>query len=261
MTLDELGFADVVELYKQKSQYTREGNLNELIRLKNSFPELFDERKEMEVTDLVNTVNYITSTPHFKAMREKEQKKKYIPINYHEWQMGRLEQVIARYQEIYMRNMDVIAREMIKEAIIGCWNILRLQKNPLVPIDHVFPYLGYLLGTLICQFPIERRQHKLKLTMFKLNGKECEIDERVLSKSSNRHLSLMEQTIEDYFYTLIQIVSQKFDQRDDFYSGAVFFCLMEAAEFIGLLIPHIGVGANLKADDVISSIFNNIYII
>jgi hypothetical protein len=52
----------------------------------------------------------------------------------------------------------------------------------------------------------------------------------------------------------------KFDQREGFYSDALFFCLMETAEYIGLLIPNIGINEGENKNITISKIQKNISI-
>ena len=93
----------------------------------------------------------------------------------------------------------------------------------------------------------------LKSAFFKLNGGQ-KIEETSnhsavqLWRQNIPNYTAIEEKIKERFYVVVKTFLNKVDQRKDFFTDAVFFCLLEVSDFTFLLAPHIGC-ANLDAND------------
>jgi hypothetical protein len=153
MKTDDIGFDELLALYAAKATYIREANLCELINLKRSYPELFDLKKEIEVYELLDRTKYLIETPHFKAMLREDKKRKLIPLDHNEWQVGGLAKLLEQHTKITYSHIHAVSREAVKEAIVVCRDICEEQEKRGVDISTVFPFLGFFLTDLLIQFP------------------------------------------------------------------------------------------------------------
>ncbi len=259
MSLDEIGINDLLELYKKKHTLIQESNLTELINLKKIYPELFVEEKEKEVNQLIETTNFLTQMPHFKAMLHEEKKRKLISIDDKDWQRGRLTEILNQHKKISYVNIHNISRSLVKEAIVICLSICNEKaKNPC--LIEIFPLLGQLISEILIMLPKEKREHRLKLAMFKMRGKEVEKSKLNEIETEISPYYLLRNKVRDSFAAILKDIILKFDQRKEFHNDLLFFCLIEVAEFIGLLIPSIGGCNEDETTSVINKVEKNILI-
>jgi len=259
MSLDEIGINDFLELYKKKNILIQESNLMELINLKKTYPDLFVEEKEKEICQLIETTKYLTEMPHFKAMLHEEKKRKLISIDDKEWQIGRLTEILDQHKKISYVNIHDISRALVKEAIVICQSICDVQINNSC-LTEIFPLLSLLISEILIMLPKEKREHRLKLAMFKMRGKELEKSALKEIDTEISPNSLLKNKLRDSFTGILKEIILKFDQRKEFYNDLLFFCLIEVAEFIGLLVPSIGGCNEHETTLVISKVEKNILI-
>jgi len=224
-----MGINDLLKLYEKKNFLMQEGNLSELIELKKFCPELFIKEKEIEFVQLIDTTKYLSEMPHFKAVLREDKKRRLIPIDYEQWQIGMLVETLNRHEKISYTHIHDVSRDLVKEAIVTCRSICNEQENN-SSFTKIFPLLGLLINEILILFPQEKREHRLKLAMFKMKGKETEISQ----------YSLLKDQIRNSFNSMLKKVILKFDQRKEFYNDSLFFCLIEVSDFIGLLIQSMG---------------------
>lgn len=241
MNFDEMSVTDLLSYYNKKNLLIQDGNLLELIELKKFCPDLLVKEKEIEVNQLVDTTKYLTDTPHFKALLREEKKRRLIPIDYEQWQIGALIETLNRYEKISYINIHDVSRELVKEAIVTCRTICNEQENH-SSLSKIFPLLGLLINEILILFPPEKREHKLKLAIFKMRGKELERSDLKETETETEvsQYSLLREQVRNSFTSMLKKIILKFDQRKEFYNDLCFFCLIEVADFIGLLIPSMG---------------------
>lgn len=244
MSLDQINLNELFKLYAEKNAYVREANLCGLIKLKNSYPDLFNSEKEAEIYQLLETTKYLINTPHFKAMLREDNKKKLIPLDHNQWKLGGLGSMLKQISKVNYSNIHAISREIVKEAIVICRILCEDQGKNIIDISTVFPFLGFLLTEILLQFSSEKRDKMFELALFKIRGKEEAnvMDDAICVSDEHSEIFLQaECKIKNYFRDMLKIVLDKFDQRDEYYFDSLFFCLMNVAEFIGLLLPNIGI--------------------
>jgi hypothetical protein len=116
MKTDDIGFNELLALYAAKDTYIREANLYELINLKHSYPDLFDLKKEIEVYELLDKTKYLIETPHFQAMLYEDKKRKLIPLDHNEWQVGGLAKLLQQHTKITYSHIHAVSHESCKRS-------------------------------------------------------------------------------------------------------------------------------------------------
>lgn len=269
MSLDEIRFNDLMVLYKKKNKMIREGDMLGLISLKNTCPEIFVKKNEMELDRLLTIVNYLREIPHFKAMLEEEKKSRLILVDHDLWRVGILDEVLASYERIYYAQIRFVSRGIVKGAVATCRQICQEHGINNASVPQVFPFLGLLLNAIIVSIPKDQRQHKIKVAMFKMYG-DKEID--LIKESTHERDAFdewkkaipcylkIEGNIKDRFQDMMNKVYLKFDQRKGFFSDLKFFCLIEIADFIGLIASNIGCEKEETKYSVLNKVEANITI-
>ena len=247
MKYDEMSVNELYELYQKKYAFIKGENLPELISLKKECPEIFMEENEKAFKELVETTEFLMQMPHLQAKMLAEKKKRLVPMDYEQWKIGMVDEKLADLRKIGLDDMLDISRSFVKESIIQCQSIC-LQYGFDIDISLCFPLLSYLMNEILVQFPLDKRSYQLKASLFKIRGgKEnlpanLNVSQVALSEWENEVLkhSAIKADLETQFRATFKKIRMKFNARPGFYEDALFFCLLEVSEFIGLLIPTLG---------------------
>ena len=66
--LDEMTFNDAIELYYEKHQALRAGNMIKLLELKSKCPDIFDKTKDAEIRDMIDYAKDFQKTARYKML-------------------------------------------------------------------------------------------------------------------------------------------------------------------------------------------------
>ncbi len=81
MSLDEMSFNDAIELYYEKHQAIRQGNMIKLLELKKKCPDIFDEKKDFEMRDMIEYAKAFQASDRYKELCKLEMKEKLTVIS------------------------------------------------------------------------------------------------------------------------------------------------------------------------------------
>lgn len=68
-SIDELPINLAIELYYEKHQAMRQGNLERLIAMKQQYPSLFTKEQDHEIRDIILYAKEFQKTPRYEALR------------------------------------------------------------------------------------------------------------------------------------------------------------------------------------------------
>jgi hypothetical protein len=80
-SLDEMPVNDAITLYYEKHHALRMGDLTKLLEIKNKWPEIFDEKKDAEIRDMIDYAKEFQSSDRYKELHRLEMKKKLSVIS------------------------------------------------------------------------------------------------------------------------------------------------------------------------------------
>lgn len=72
--LDDMPFDTVIDLFNQKHDAIKKGNLNYLIKLKQSYPELFIKEKDDQIRSMVQYMKEFQASARYKELEREELK-------------------------------------------------------------------------------------------------------------------------------------------------------------------------------------------
>lgn len=81
-SLDEMSANDAIELYYEKHNAIKQGDMMKLLGLKNKYPELFDRQKDAEIRDMIEHIQIFQGSERYKELRKIEMKKTLSVIYY-----------------------------------------------------------------------------------------------------------------------------------------------------------------------------------
>lgn len=81
MILDEMPINDAIELYYEKHHALRQGDMAQLIDLKNKCPEIFDKNNDAQMREMIEYAKEFQASDRYKELRRLELKEKLSIIN------------------------------------------------------------------------------------------------------------------------------------------------------------------------------------
>ena len=268
--LDDLPFEEVVKLYQLKNELTKSADLTRLIQLKKDFGELFIKENEDKMNEVLFYIQKLSNDPHFQHLLKQEKKEKFVVLDIHQWQIGMVDHFINQHAKINLSILRQVIRLMVKEAVIISIKACQEHSISDASVEKVFPFLGLLLGKILFDCPEIKRKKIWECMDFKLRENEIkdfsdplksnnEFSETYLEWRLNvKCYSQIEDNINQQLIVLWDKIKIKFDQRKEFYTDRIYFSLVYAAEFIGLMSRDIAKMKGDSREDIINRIYKHL---
>ena len=78
--LDDLGLNEAIELYYEKRDALRRGDLNHLLAMRKKCPDLFDKEKEAQIWDVIEHAMIFQKSARFRELKRELMREKFSVI-------------------------------------------------------------------------------------------------------------------------------------------------------------------------------------